>query len=132
MVPFGVVSINVRAVHVLRDFIPSVAVHADGSKTRISLFLEIVLWLAAGSVTLRVVDLVDVPIGTTGAAGESDGPRRVGIILAVVGESQLIESQILELPGALVFFPILFRRVIWLVRIVIVLVLGIPFLFGSC
>ena len=77
VVPFRVVSVDIHPEDLFRQRRPSIAVAADGSKARIALLLECVMFLAAGSVTFRVVDLVDVPIGTTGPARISDGPGNV-------------------------------------------------------
>ena len=120
VVPFGAVGVYVRRIDVARQCTSSLALETDGSKARVALLFEVVLGLAAGSVALRVVDLVDVPIGTSGAARESDGPGNVGIFGVVVGKGQLIESQILELLGSRVFFEIIFRGVIGFVFIVVV------------
>ena len=131
VVPFGVVGVDFRRIDVTRQCTSSLALDADGSKTRVALLLEHVLGLTAGSVGFRVVDLVDVPIGTSGAARESDGPGNVGIFGVVVGKGQLIESQILVLLGSLVFFEIIFRGIIFPFIIVVRCLCFVEFLFGG-
>mmetsp|Transcript_21537 Transcript_21537/g.51403 ORF Transcript_21537/g.51403 Transcript_21537/m.51403 type:complete len:255 (+) Transcript_21537:963-1727(+) len=118
-VPFRAVAVDICLIDAGRQGVPSTPLDADGTKAGISLFVESMLGLSSRSVALHVVNLVDVPIGTPGAAGKSDAPGCVRESAVVVGECQLVESQVLELFGALVFFIQLVRSVVGFVVVVI-------------
>mmetsp|Transcript_19821 Transcript_19821/g.40971 ORF Transcript_19821/g.40971 Transcript_19821/m.40971 type:complete len:261 (+) Transcript_19821:2497-3279(+) len=121
MVPFRVVFIGAGVVNVLHQVRASGALGADGTKAGITLFVEGVLVLTTWSVAFRVIDLVDVPIGTTGPARISDGPGNVRNFLVVIGEGQLVESQVRKFLGAFVFLDVLFLGVIGFVGVVVVI-----------
>mmetsp|Transcript_22681 Transcript_22681/g.56166 ORF Transcript_22681/g.56166 Transcript_22681/m.56166 type:complete len:221 (+) Transcript_22681:257-919(+) len=120
MVPFRLVGVNVLAENGGRQQGSSVALGGNKSKTGISLFLQIVLGLATGSVANAVVDLVDVPIGATGAARVSDRPGQMGKLVVVIRKGQFRQTQILKVFGAFFFFVIILLRIIRFVLVVVV------------
>mmetsp|Transcript_14407 Transcript_14407/g.33377 ORF Transcript_14407/g.33377 Transcript_14407/m.33377 type:complete len:252 (+) Transcript_14407:767-1522(+) len=122
VVPLRVVIVHGCVIEVRCQRVAASALGGNCSKAGIPLLGQDVLLLATGTVGLGVVDLVDVPVGSAGSSRVTNGPGHVGVFVVVIRVGQLVESEISEFLGALVFLLVVLLVVVVFVLVVIVVV----------